>query len=670
MSRLVLLLAAASAALASPLTAEDVCEAAPDAAALVAWSSAQPDIRTTVTVARFPSTGRGLATLAPAKAGEVLYWIPKAHALSMDSTALQPSKQAVLRATVEAWATENKLAGFEHILHLSVLLLFERGLGPDSQFHPYIDTLPAVDTPPQNAATWTTVQLTALAQFTSSGMHIGGLCPAAVAKMVRGLELDPAASAGGARRYDWDKAMELAVWSCAVVISRYFGDALYPLSDMANHDKDGGFAKELLSFSFSPDCLGPMVACRFGGNGECSTVNDMYLRNKDCVEANARQGRGVIALRDYAQGEQVFDYYGTMNNAQMMAQYGVAFASNSISSIEMTPWHKSVHAFNWQRKHPWAAAAGKPTSWIRRSAALQPCVEMFDACDDKALSGDRVEPRLRAVLQTNLDADSAGFVGFDVLAIDCIMIIAQDLKSEALLSDAVRKGELGIYDDALREALVAVETTAETNDSDDDDALEVAEEVEEYIEVEEEVDPQFVPGTYEYGQKMLGVEKKLTQTLQRRCGYLTESAKQLEFIVAMESLRREPVVEGAWATDIDVKVELLRWIDAEVFAAEHCAKEMDRRLTEEIAERPATRASPPPEKTETVLELLTRIGAPAAEAASLAALLAEKGANDVVELWKLAPTTEVLEALGVPAHSSGPVHNAVSEAVKELGAAA
>ena len=664
LAQLLLLAATVSASSSAPA---EVCEAAPDAAALVEWASGQAEVRASVTVARFASTGRGLATLAPVKAGGVLYWIPKAQALSMESTALPASKQAELRATVEAWAAETNMAGFEHVLHLAVLLLFERSLGDRSQFRAYIDTLPAIDSPPQNAATWTTAQLTALERFTSSGKHIGGLCPGQAAKIFRALDLDPAGSAG-ARRYDWDKAMEGAVWSCAVVMSRYFGDALYPLSDMANHDKDGGFAKDALSFSFSPDCLGPMVACRFDEAAECSTVNEMYLKNKDCVEANARQGRGVLALRDYTPGEQVFDYYGTMNNAQMMAQYGVAFDSNTISSIEMSPWHKSVHAFNWQRKHSKAAEGKQEESWIRRSAALEPCVEMFDACDEKVLSGDRVEPRLRAVLRSDPDPSAGSdevFVGFDVLAMDCMMIIAQDLRSEQLLSDAVLKGELGVYDDGLREALRVAggKTTADDSNDDGDDELVVVEE-------SDDRDPQFVPGTYEYGQKMLGVEKKLTTTLQRRCGYLAETAKQPEFIAAMESLRDEPAVEGAWATDMDVKVELLRWIDAEVDAAEQCQKEMGRRLTEEIAERPATRASPPPEKAETVLQMLTRIGAPAPEAAGLAALLGEKGGKDVVSLWKLAPTKEALEALGVPAHSSAPVHKAVSEAAKELGAVA
>ena len=291
-------------------------------AALVDWAAAADGVVLNVTVGRFAAEGRGLAAAGPVKRGEMLSWIPRAHALSMGTTALPASARRLLESRVAAFTKGTGwVNNAEPLIHLAVLLVFEESLGDGSAFSAYTKSLP--ETPPPNAATWTARQLRLLKGFIDHA-HIGSICPSQVDENLGALAAmapphQPETLAKFAGEAAADLRREKAVWACAVVMSRYYGDALYPLSDMANHDPTSGFAQDTLPFSFDPACLPPMLECRFE-SGECRNVNDMYKANAKCADDGSHMGRGAVALRDYEAGEQVFDYYGSFDNVQMLAQ--------------------------------------------------------------------------------------------------------------------------------------------------------------------------------------------------------------------------------------------------------------------------------------------------------------------------------------------------------------
>ena len=274
-----------------------------------------------------------------------------------------------------------------------------------------------------------------------------------------------------------------------------------------------------------------------------------------------------------------------------------------------------MYDFNWKRKHkrnpPPDSKAGP--SWVRASEALRGCTELFDSCVEKASSGDRVEPRLNAVLDL-APADYTGgrraardpttYVGFNVFALDCIAILGQDFQSERELRRQVRDKNLLLFDPGLRAELGRAALPAEIKQDEEDLAAKEAE------------------GADGQGEKS------------------KEDVKaELDGLTTLKKLKTRAVKAGVDAAALDKVVN----------EAQDDPKPAVRELILEAEMSAAAAASGA--AGDSIAAFVEGLGAPPADAKALAETLQGKGVATPAELLAKAPTEEQLQALGVPQHS-------------------
>ena len=273
-----------------------------------------------------------------------------------------------------------------------------------------------------------------------------------------------------------------------------------------------------------------------------------------------------------------------------------------------------MYDFNWKRKHkrtpPPDSKAGP--SWVRASEALRGCTELFDSCVEKASSGDRVEPRLNAVLDLT-PADYTGgrraardpttYVGFNVFALDCIAILGQDFQSERELRRHVRDKNLLLFDPGLSAELGRAALPAEIKQDEEDLAAKEAE-----------------------GADGQGTKSK-------------EDVKaELDGLTTLKKLKTRAVKAGVDAAALDKVVN----------EAQDDPKPAVREL---ILEAEMSTAAASGAAGDSIAAFVEGLGAPPADAKALAETLQGKGVATPAALLAKAPTEEQLQALGVPQHS-------------------
>jgi len=295
----------------------------------------------------------------------------------------------------------------------------------------------------------------------------------------------------------------------------------------------------------------------------------------------------------------------------------VSFESNRISGTTILPWHRSMYDFNWKRKHkrnpaPDSIKKVAGPSWVRASEALRGCTELFDSCVEKASSGDRVEPRLNAVLDL-APADYTGgrraardpttYVGFNVFALDCIAILGQDFQSERELRRHVRDKNLLLFDPGLSAELGRAALPAEIKQDEEDLAAKEAE-----------------------GADGQGTKSK-------------EDVKaELDGLTTLKKLKTRAVKAGVDAAALDKVVN----------EAQDDPKPAVREL---ILEAEMSTVAASGAAGDSIAAFVEGLGAPPADAKALAETLQGKGVATPAELLAKAPTEEQLQALGVPQHS-------------------
>ena len=377
-------------------------------------------LRMNVNVSVFEGQGRGLAAAVPVKRGELFSWVPKKYALNLETSALPPALKAAL---IESTNDPSKLL---EILELAAVLIFEAGLGNSSWFEPYVSALPKL--PPRNAATWR-----ADGEYTSSSHHNfmprdvserscvvtekqlyvaftgmrGSNCANVLPDLLQSLaphldaDLDDRAkdAKGGVSRIPHKQLQDISErwsqgrqntqlvkqtqWACSLATSRNMGGSLYPMVDMANHNPAAVWGTDTVGFDFNPDCVPTMLNCLPEWTGEglqrsargvitpdtCAGSVRTSCTARDLSSANS--GRGTVALRDYAAGEQVYDFYGKQSNLHLLAQWGVTVDDNMIGSEALFDWSTV--------KYLWEENVHRQWEWMARSPVLAGCTAIFDA---------------------------------------------------------------------------------------------------------------------------------------------------------------------------------------------------------------------------------------------------------------------------------------------------
>ena len=220
-----------------------------------------------VGIASFPIEGRGLGTTGPVKRGELLSWIPAKYAISLETSALPPAAKAALSSAGAELVAEAGGVGGD-VLLTAALLLYEEALGAASFFEPYVRSLPR--SPPTNMATWSRSEFRLLITFV--GKHDGLACATSLPRLLAALAPHVQGRVSAQTVAQWaagadapptrmlENSLEEHVqWACSMSLSRDFRGSLYPIADMANHDAQGEWGKDSLGFSFSSDCIGPMM---------------------------------------------------------------------------------------------------------------------------------------------------------------------------------------------------------------------------------------------------------------------------------------------------------------------------------------------------------------------------------------------------------------------------
>ena len=207
---------------------------------------------------RRPIRGRGRGSLLPAgQRGEMLSWIPRAHALSMGSSAARRGGLK-LESRVAAFTKGTKPGEQRGAPDPPGGAARVRGVAGRRFRIQRLHKVAARDPPPR--ATWTARQLRLLKGFIDHA-HIGSICPSqvdenlgALAAMAPPHPRDPDKVRGRGGRGSAAREGGVGVRRRDEPVLRR---RAYPLSDMANHDPTSGFARTL-PFSDSA-CLPPML---------------------------------------------------------------------------------------------------------------------------------------------------------------------------------------------------------------------------------------------------------------------------------------------------------------------------------------------------------------------------------------------------------------------------
>ena len=310
---------------------------------LIAWASGEAGFVVNVALASF-SEGRGLTTTGAVRKGDVLLFIPQQHMVG----------------------AEGRGAG-AHAIAGRLLEEVEKGVASDHWA--YIRAMPSRAQQPRNLPSLPP-PLAALMAAYSDGLPGGGASRLNLAKLRQKINdglrckddvgaLFPQAAAG------------MAAWACSMALSREFstqggGNEFWPIADMQNHAVD---------------------------KSATGTTN--------IATHNGISGHGIVADRDYVQGEQVYDFYGLLSNVVLVSQYGMSIEGNEIGTIDVINLGVLAGLTGAVTPMPWLAYAP-------RSSPLRGCSLFLS----QARMGS--DPFLRMKINHP--------VGFEPIALDCARI--------------------------------------------------------------------------------------------------------------------------------------------------------------------------------------------------------------------------------------------------------
>jgi hypothetical protein len=379
-------------------------------------------------------TERGLGATKALRRGDVAVWVPGRFSLN--------TRTSSIPAQVLNRFVPHPELGLRTV-QLAATLLYEASLGNASKFYQHIQSFP--EHTPRNSATWSSSQKALFSSVTGmQGSDCDVHLPVFVQNLLRVADDSPAQLAVELQlpleQWSTWTSTELqrrTQWACAMAISRNFGGSLYPMLDMANHNTRAVWGEDTISIDFSPSCVPQLLQC-LPRPSVLSRSTGRTVRALRCVEsvrksctssdAAGNLGHGIVALRDFKAGEQVFDNYGHQSNLKLLFQWGFVDELNVAGTDAIFDWRSVSHIWEDNDQLEWMSQSN--------ITGVAHCVKMFNRLT-LIQAGSSTLPNLRL----NLNQTAAPH-GFDAPSIDCIRLLVQNFTSESAFKEVIARGSL------------------------------------------------------------------------------------------------------------------------------------------------------------------------------------------------------------------------------------
>ncbi|KAJ1703294.1 hypothetical protein LUZ63_003073 [Rhynchospora breviuscula] len=266
-------------------------------------------------------------SLCDLREGDLVATIPKSACLTI--------RTCGAREAIEA-------AGLAGSLGLAVAVMYERALGPSSQWHDYFGVLPERECVP---LVWSDEELESLLAGTEldkiikqDKQFLSEDWKECIEPLIGSFDLDPDSFS-----LDNYFSAKTLVSSRAFQIDKYYGYGMVPLADLFNH-KTGAEHVHFTSVSQTEsDDEGDDV----DNDDEDDQISDLSGDEQSSVidqsTSSSAQGDNpaaleMIIIRDANAGSEVFNTYGSTGNAALLHRYGFTEPDNpfDIVNIELT----------------------------------------------------------------------------------------------------------------------------------------------------------------------------------------------------------------------------------------------------------------------------------------------------------------------------------------------
>ncbi|XP_062511614.1 SET domain-containing protein 4-like [Corticium candelabrum] len=284
----------------------NVRDASPECIRNASWASSHGLLTANLDVYIFPETGRGLRCRRNIKTGTCLVSVPH-HLLITVDKAVSHCLKRLLRGV------ENQL---NHIQLLCLFLIYERCLGSDSYWYPYIAMLPHTFTIPPLLNEGEMSLLPSHLQDRADGMKVSVM--EQYDDMQRKVSFcDQLIHLVTLKDFKW-------AWSVVNTRSVYFGD----------EKRCQGIASGSMALAPYLDIL---------NHSATAEVEAKYSKLTKRYE--------IFTKTSYRKGEQVFISYGAHNNDTLLLEYGFILKHNPHSTFQMDEVLRGIAAGNVERKN-------------------------------------------------------------------------------------------------------------------------------------------------------------------------------------------------------------------------------------------------------------------------------------------------------------------------------